>query len=95
MRITRIVWKDYFVDKLATKHRVSILEAEDVLLSNPYIRKIGKGNVKGEDVYGAYGQSEEGRYLIIIYIRKTNGSALPISARDMDASERKYYDRQR
>jgi uncharacterized DUF497 family protein len=95
MIINRIIWKDKFVEKLATKHHVSIVEAEDVLYANPRIRKVGKGNVKGEDVYAAYGQTEEGRYLIIFYIRKAEGAALPISARDMDSSERRYYDRQR
>jgi uncharacterized DUF497 family protein len=95
MVITKIIWKDQFVEKLDRKHGVSVAEAEETLRSNPYLRKMGKGNVKGEDVYAAYGQTEAGRYLIVFYIRKPKGVILPISARDMDEAERKYYEKQR
>jgi uncharacterized DUF497 family protein len=95
MVITQIIWKEQFVEKLAEKHSVSVEEAEDVLRSQPLIRKVGKGHVKGEDVHVAYGQSETGRYLAIFYIRKRTATILPISARDMDDSERRYYEKQR
>jgi uncharacterized DUF497 family protein len=93
--ITRIIWKDLFVEKLAQKHGVSIKEAEEVLSSKPHIRKMSKGYVRDENVYAAYGQTEGGRYLIIFYILKLTGGILPISARDMDDAERKYYGRQK
>jgi len=95
MVITQIVWKDQFVEKLAEKHGVSVTEAEDVLRSKPLIRKVGKGHVKGEDVYAAYGQSTAGRYLMVFYLRKKTGAILPISARDMDDAERRYYGKQK
>ncbi|MGC2234660.1 MAG: BrnT family toxin [Pyrinomonadaceae bacterium] len=95
MVISQIIWKDLFVEKFATKHGVSITEAEDVLCSKPHIRKVGKGYVKGEDVYAAFGQTIGGRYLVIFYIRKVKGAILPISARDMDDGERKYYGKQK
>ena len=94
MLIRRIVWKDQFVEKLADKHSVSVTEAEEVLFAEPHIRKVSKGKVKGENVYAAYGQTEGGRYLIVFYIGKTRGDMLPISARDMDDAERKYYGKQ-
>ena len=93
MVISRIIWKDQFVEKLIRKHDVSVIEAEEVLLTNPLIRKMSKGRVKGDDVYAAFGQTGSGRYLIVFYIRKSASSMLPISARDMDDSERKYYGR--
>ena len=93
--IRRIIWKDLFVEKLAEKHGVSVTEAEDVLSSEPHIRKMSKGQVKGENVYAAYGQTEGGRYLIIFYILKLTGAILPISGRDMDDAERKYYGKQK
>jgi uncharacterized DUF497 family protein len=92
--IRKIIWKDQFVEKLAQKHRVSALEAEEVLGTNPHIRKMSKGRVKGENVYAAFGQTVAGRYLVVFYIRKISGALLPISARDMDDAERKYYDKQ-
>lgn len=95
MVISQIIWKDQFIEKLATKHGVSVAEAEDVLCSKTHIRKVGKGNVKGENVYAAFGQTIGGRYLVIFYIRNLTGAILPISARDMDDGERKYYGKQK
>lgn len=95
MIITQILWKAQFVEKLAEKHGVSVTEAEEILRSRPYIRKVGRGHVKGEHVYAAYGQSAAGRYVVVFYIRKMAGVILPISARDMDDAERRYYARQR
>ena len=91
MVITQIIWKARFVEKLVVKHRVSPEEAEEVLRTKPHIRKVGRGHVKGEHVYAAYGQSVAGRYLMVFYIRKLTGTLLPISARDMDDAERRYY----
>ena len=55
MVITKIIWKAQFVEKLADKHAVSVTEAEEILCAKPCIRKVGKGHVKGEPVYTAYG----------------------------------------
>jgi uncharacterized DUF497 family protein len=93
--IRKIIWKDQFVEKLAQKHGVTVIEAEEILGANPHIRKMGKGRVKDEHVYAAFGQTDAGRYLVVFYIRKVSGAILPISARDMDDAERKYYERQR
>lgn len=95
MVIGQIIWQDQFVEKLAEKHSVAVTEAEEVLDAKPHIRKVSKGRVKGENVYAAYSQTEGGRYLIVFYIRKLSGAILPISARDMDDAERKYYGRQK
>jgi uncharacterized DUF497 family protein len=92
MVISRIIWKAQFVEKLAAKHSVSVEEAEEVLRTKPRIRKVGRGHVKGEHVYAAYGQSAAGRYLMVFYIRKLTGALLPISARDMEDAERRYYE---
>ena len=95
MKIRDIIWKEVFVNKLATKHGVMIAEVEGVFDSGPHIRKVGKGRTKGEDVYAALGQTSGGRYLIIYFIRKLSGAVLPISARDMDEGERNYYAKQK
>ncbi len=95
MIIKKIIWKDQFVEKLETKHGVSIEEVEEVFDSKPFIRKVARGKVKGENVYAALGQTVGGRYLIVFYIRKRTGAILPISARDMDDGERKYYGKQK
>ena len=91
MRITDIIWKEAVVEKLTAKHGVSPAEVEQVLLSRPVVRRVMKGHVRGEDVYAAMAQIAGGRYLIVFFIDKKRGIALPISARDMDPAERKYY----
>jgi uncharacterized DUF497 family protein len=93
VRITDVIWKERFVDKLVDKHGVSTLEAEEVLLSQPAVRRMVKGRVRGEDVFAAMAQIEDGRHLVVFFINKGHGSVLPISARDMTAAERRYYDR--
>ena len=60
-----------------------VAEAEEALISRPVFRKMVKGHVHGEDVYAALAQISSGRYLIVFFINKKRGMALPISARDM------------
>lgn len=91
MEIYDVIWKEKFVDKLAVKHGVSVEEVEEVWFSRAHFRRVEQGQVEGEDVYAAYGQTEGGRYLIIFFIRKHGSAALPISARDMTQAERRYY----
>jgi len=95
VNLYKVIWKDQFVEKLATKHGVEIDEVEQVLSSNPHVRLSEKGHIKGENLYAAYGQTKSGRYLIVLFVLKEHMTALPISARDMTQSERKYYDKQK
>ena len=95
LHVTDILWKERVATKLADKHGVSTSEVEDALRSRPLVRKIAKGRVRGEHVYAALAQTGSGRYLIVFFILKKHGIIMPISARDMDASERRYYARER
>ncbi len=94
MQLHEIIWKDRFIEKLEAKHGMSTDEVEQILFGKTHVRRAQKGRIKGEDLYAAYGQTEGGRYLIVFFIRKEQTAALPISARDMTDSERKYYERQ-
>ena len=93
MKITRVIWLRDIVDKLEWKHRVLPDEVEEVFVNSPRYRRIARGHVRGEDVYGALGQTSAGRYLSVFFIRKPNDAALVISAREMDAKERRQYER--
>lgn len=92
MRLYEVIWKERFVDKIATKHGVTT--DEDILFSRPFVRLAEKGRVTGENLYVAYGQTEAGRYLVVFFIRKPRSAALPISARGMTRSEQRYYNAQ-
>jgi uncharacterized DUF497 family protein len=93
MRIIDIIWLPQIIDKLNWKHGVIPEEVEEILFSNPEVRKVQKGHKKGEDLYAALGRTESGRYLIVYFIYKITREALILSARDMDQRERKIYER--
>lgn len=91
MELFEILWKSRYVEKLAVKHEVTTDEVEEVLFGHPLVRHWERGKVQGEDLYLAFGQTGAGRYLVIFFIHKAPYTALPISARDMTFSERRYY----
>ena len=82
MKITECLWIDKFVDKIIGKHNVYPEEVEETLSKQPTILKLEKGNVKGEDLYVAFGNTSAGRYLTVLFVKKKNSRALIISARD-------------
>ena len=58
---------------------------------DPRIRKLEGGRVKDEDLLIAFGRTDAGRYLGVLFVRKKDKRALVISARDMTKKERKKY----
>jgi uncharacterized protein len=93
MRINGIIWLSQIIDKLISKHSVEIYEVEEIFVADPLIRFIENGERKGEDVYAAYGQTDSGRYLMVIFIYKKTREALVVSARDMTKTEKRLYAR--
>lgn len=91
MKIAGIIWQRDVIDKLAWKHNVTTDEVEDVLYCSPRYRFIERGDVEGEDLYAALGQTEAGRYLIVYFVHKITGEALVVTAREMTKKERKSY----
>jgi uncharacterized DUF497 family protein len=93
MFIADFIWLPEIVEKVGIKHRVGPDEVEEIFFNKPKYRFLESGFRAGEDVYMASGQSDAGRYLIVFFIHKRDNRALIISARDMDATERKRYER--
>ena len=91
LRIERIIWVGRFVEKIYQKHGITVEEVEDALLSNPLFRRVGRGHVKGEDLYFSYGRTNAGRYIFIVFVWKHEDAVLVISAREMTPRERRYY----
>lgn len=87
MRITSVIWLEQFVEKIERKHHVSRDEVESLFESQPPVRLIERGDVKGEDLYRTVGQTQEGRYLAVFFVYKKRGRALVISARDAAPQE--------
>ena len=75
------------------QHHVTQNEVREILRNSTHFRFVEKGHWRGENVYSALGRTSAGRYLIVFFVRKKTGQALPISARDMTPSERKRYEK--
>jgi uncharacterized DUF497 family protein len=84
---------DSIVDKLAWKHNVMTSEVEEVFSGHCRVLKKESGHVDGEHLYNALGQTKNGRYLSIFFIRKLNSKALIITARDMNRKEKRRYEK--
>ncbi len=93
MKITGFIWLEEVVQKLLWKRSVEINEVHEIFLNKPKFRFVEKGHRKGENVYAAFGQTDAGRYLIRFFVYKKDNCASIVSARDMNDSERKRYDR--
>ncbi|MBU0701236.1 BrnT family toxin [bacterium] len=91
MRIEGVIWIREVVDKLIFKHGVETYEVEEVLNGKPKIRFVEKGDREDENVYLALGQTDSGRYMVVLFIYKQTKEALILSARDMAEKERKQY----
>ena len=66
-------------------------EVEEALAAARRFRFIETGDIGGEDLYAAMGQTEAGRYIIIYFIYKTTKEALIVSAREMTRKEKRRY----
>ncbi len=83
MYIRDFQWDSGNEDHIA-KHAVQPDEAEEACLqAKAFLRsRLGR--------YAAYGQTEAGRYLVVIFIPLGQGLIRVISARDMEACERRW-----
>lgn len=91
MKVTECLWLDQFVDKIIRKHGVYPEEVEEMFSKGPLIRRLEGGHVKDEDLFVAFGTTNAGRYLSVLFVQKKDKRALIISARDMTKTERKKY----
>ncbi len=91
MKIKSIIWLPEIIEKLEVKHDVVVEEVKEVFELGPVFRRGPRGKRRGENLYKAYGQTETGRYLFIVFIYKLNRKALILSVRDMTNKERRLY----
>lgn len=89
MRISEFEWDEDNVVHLALRHGIEPEEAEEVLSHSPLVRKTKRSH------YAAFGRTEAGRLLVIVFERKAAGIARVITGWDMKVSERQYYRRHR
>ena len=84
----RFWWDDDNIEHIA-HHGVEPYEAEEVIDDDPFISKVGQGK------YLAYGQSDGGRYLLVVFATKSEQRIRVVTARDMTNSEKKRFRRRK
>jgi hypothetical protein len=87
MRFEEVECSSAVAGKLASKHGVEVHEVEDVLLGEPHVLRGPEG------LYYALGRTDAGRYLFVAFRKLSFQRAQIVTARDMDASERRTYRR--
>jgi len=84
-RVGRFDWDDANTDHVA-EHGVEEIEVEEVFRGRLYVRR-----AKGR--YIVLGETATGRRLFIVVEKKEGGRVRPITARDMNRSERRLFER--
>ncbi len=88
MRNARFEWDELNLDHIA-QHNVDPDEAEAVLDNSPLFLRTT------DDKYLAYGQTDEGRFLLVVFVRKSGVIVRVVTARDLTDGEKKQYRRRR
>ena len=91
IKIFKIIWLDDIIEKICTKHSVMVSEVEELFKNKPKFRRGPRGNYIKENLYYAFGRTDNKRLLFVVFIFKTNNEALILSARDMDNKEQSIY----
>jgi len=91
MNINRIIWLEEIIDKLLCKHDVEEYEVIEVLENKPIFKFKESGFNAGENVYAAFGKTNQGRFLSVFFVYTVDKQAIIVSARDMSDKERRIY----
>jgi len=84
MKVEDVLWDFRNIEHIA-RHKVTPGEVEEVLFENkPHFRRHG-------EIYYAFGCTQSGRYLFIVFRLIAPKKARIITARDMTIRERRYY----
>ena len=85
-------WDDGNIGKNWDKHRVTDWECEEIFLNRPLVLGSDATHSQAEVRYYALGQTDRGRWLFVAFTVRER-LIRPISARDMNAYERRLYER--
>lgn len=85
--MSSFIWDEENIEHIA-RHNVEPFEAEDALMDPQRVKfSAHSGNL------GIIGATEDGRRLVVIYVKKVKGRIRVITARDATESEAKTYKR--
>ncbi|MGB9867951.1 MAG: BrnT family toxin [Bacillota bacterium] len=82
-------WDAENAGHIRERHGLFPDDVEEVFYNDPLVRRVREGR------FAAYGQTDEGRYLTVIFYLKSGGIVRVVTARDMNKAERRYYRQRR
>ncbi len=85
MKIKGLIWTSNRIKHINEKHGISCDEVEEVCEAGYWIRR-GRGGT-----HLVYGQTDDGRYLLVVLKIESAGKFKVITARDMTDNERRLY----
>jgi uncharacterized protein len=88
LRIEALEIDDHILDKIESKHGVSLHEVEQACLSER--RHVRRGR---EGLYKVFGQTMAGRYMLVVLVNLGRGNWRVVTARAMTDSERRLYNK--
>ena len=86
LQIDDLIWEERNIEHIA-RHGVTMDEVEDVCYSATLFKR-GRN-----EILEAYGQTEDGRYLVVFLAKRGRGIYFPVTARDMNDRERRTFRR--
>jgi len=86
LRIESLEIDDHILDKIESKHGVSLKEVEEASLSDKrHVRKSREG------LYKLFSQTPAGRYVLVVLAGLGKGNWKVVTAREMTDNERRLY----
>jgi uncharacterized DUF497 family protein len=92
VKIVGSIWPEGIAQQVHQKHNIDPDEVDEVLTGQPHFRLVEESHRAGERVYAGLGQTQTGRYLVILFLHTPDGRARILWARDMRRTERKNYE---
>lgn len=93
-----LYWRPDRITHIARKHGITTEQVEEVVfedLQRVFIRGPGSESHPDKYIYYVLGRTSSGRHLMIVLLDEGHGIALPVTAREMSASERRRYERRK
>ena len=84
-------WDRGNIDKNLIKHNVENWECEQVFFNNPILVLEDPNHSVSEKLWAAFGKTDADRPLVVVFTKRGNLLRV-ISARDMNARERRFYE---
>ena len=85
-------WDKGNYNKNWTKHKVCVLECEEIFFNKPLLLFFDKKHSQVENRYYVLGKTNKYRKLFIVFVIRNNKIRV-VSARDMSRNERKIYEK--